>query len=206
VLRIGLTGGIASGKSTVAAMFAELGACIVDTDVIAREVVEPGTPALTAIAEAFGPDVVDNGVLDRKRLGRIVFADSAQRRRLEAILHPLIRQTALQRSDQCAGPYVVLVVPLLFESGFDQLVDRALVVDCPTTVQIARLTARDEIGREAAESIIAAQMHRDERRARADDLIDTSSPVGATRARVAELHKTYVELSRNCPGKQGRAE
>lgn len=206
MLRIGLTGGIASGKSTVAAMFAELGACIVDTDAIAREVVEPGTPAFAAIVEAFGPEVVDNGALDRRRLRRIVFDDAARRRRLEAILHPSIRRTALRRAGECRGPYVILVVPLLFESGFDRLVDRALVVDCPAAVQIARLTARDEIGQGEAEAIIAAQLGRDERRARADDLIDTSTPIDATRARVVQLHEAYLGLSRNCPGQQGRAE
>jgi len=206
VLRIGLTGGIASGKSTVAAMFAEHGVCVVDTDVIARDLVVPGAPALAEIAEAFGPEFIEGGELDRGRLRRLVFADAGRRRRLEAILHPRIREAALERAAGCPGPYVILVVPLLFESGFDRLVDRALVVDCPPALQIARLTARDEIGREEAEAIVAAQMGRDERRSRADDLIDSSAPIDATRGRVLELHETYLGLAQNCPGAKGRAE
>jgi dephospho-CoA kinase len=206
VLRIGLTGGIASGKSTVAAMFAEHGACVIDTDVIARELVAPGAPALAEIAEAFGPEVIEGGRLDRRKLRRMVFADADKRRRLEAILHPPIREAALERSADCPGPDVILVVPLLFESGFDRLVDRALVVDCPPALQIGRLMARDEIGRDEAEAIVAAQMGRGERQSRADDLIDSSAPLDATRDRVLELHETYLDLARNCPGAQGRAE
>jgi dephospho-CoA kinase len=206
VLRIGLTGGIASGKSTVAAMFAAHGICIIDTDVIARELVAPGAPALAEIAEAFGPDIMEDGELDRRRLRRMVFADAGKRRRLEAILHPRIREAALERSSDCPGPYVILVVPLLFESGFDRLVDRTVAVDCPPALQIDRLMARDEIGRDEAEAIVAAQMGRDERRARANDLIDSSAPIDATRGRVLHLHETYLGLARNCPGAQGRAE
>jgi dephospho-CoA kinase len=206
VLRIGLTGGIASGKSTVAAMFAEHGICVIDTDIIARELVVPGAPALAEIAEAFGPEFIDGGELDRKKLRRAVFADAGKRRRLEAILHPRIREAALDRSADCPGPYVILVVPLLFEAGFDRLVDRTLIVDCPPALQIDRLMARDEIDRYEAETIVAAQMGRDERRSRADDLIDSSAPIDATRGQALRLHETYLGLARNCPGAQGRAE
>lgn len=205
MLCIGLTGGIACGKSTVAAMFAEHGACVIDTDSIARELVAPGEPALAAIVEAFGPEIMDGDALDRRRLRQIVFADAAQRGRLEAILHPLIRAEALERAAECAGPYVILVVPLLFESGFDRLVERVLVVDCPEALQIERIMNRDQVGREEAEAVIAAQMGRAERRSLADDLIDSSAPLDVTRARISELHDSYLAL-RNCPGTQGRAE
>jgi len=206
-LRIGLTGGIASGKSTVAAMFAELGACVIDTDLIARELVAPGEPALAAVVEAYGEAVLDaEGALDRGLMRRIVFGDPAERRRLEAILHPRIREVALARAAVCPGPYVMLMVPLMFESGFDRLVERTLTVDCPESLQLDRLMARDGIGRDEARAVIAAQMQRAERRSRADDLIDSSTTIDATRERVIELHETYLGLAQNCPGAQGRAE
>jgi dephospho-CoA kinase len=207
VLRIGLTGGIASGKSTVAAMFSELGVCIVDTDIIARELVAPGTPALAEVVAAFGPGILDpGGTLDRRLMRRIVFSDADRRQRLEAILHPRIRETARARSADCPGPYAILVVPLLFESGFDRLVERTIVVDCPETLQIERLMARDEATLGDARAIVEAQMARTERRARADDIIDSGTTLGATRERVAALHASYLTLAENCPGTQGRAE
>jgi dephospho-CoA kinase len=207
VLRIGLTGGIASGKSAVAAEFAELGASIVDTDLIAREVTAPGSPALAAIVDQFGPEVLAaDGGLDRQRLRGIVFADAAARRALEAIVHPRIRRLALARAEAAAGPYVIFVVPLLFETGFDRLVDRTLVVDCPETVQVERLRRRDGAGEQQARAIIAAQLGREARRQAADDLIDNSGDIEATRARVAELHERYLALSQNCSRNRGRAE
>lgn len=207
MLRIGLTGGIASGKSTVAAMFAELGVCVIDTDSIARELVAPGGPVLGEIVETFGQGVVGpDGRLDRSLMRRIVFGDADRRHRLEAILHPRIRETALARSAECAGTYVIFVVPLLFESGFDRLVERTVAVDCPEALQIERLMARDETGPDEARAIIDAQMERAERRSRADDIIDSSPTIEATRDRVAALHASYLRLAQNCPGTQGRAE
>lgn len=207
MLRIGLTGGVASGKSTVAAMLAELGACVIDTDEIAHELVAPGGPALPAVVEAFGQQMIGaDGGLDRRRMRRVVFSDAGQRQRLETILHPLIRAMALERAAECAGPYVVMVVPLLFESGFDALVDRAAVVDCPESLQVERLMRRDGISRVEADRILAAQMARSERRSRADDLIDSSVPLDAMQARVVELHDGYLGLARNCPEPAGRAE
>lgn len=206
-LRIGLTGGIASGKSTVAGFFADLGAAIIDTDLIARELVVPGSPALEEIAGRFGRDMLaPDGTLDRAALRRLVFADASQRRDLEAILHPLIRAEAMSRANASRAPYVLVVVPLLFETGFDALVDRTLVVDCPEHIQLDRLQARDGVSAEEARAIIAAQMDRERRRAAADDIIDNSRDLRATRARVARLHEEYLALARNCSQHQGRAE
>jgi dephospho-CoA kinase len=200
VLRVGLTGGIASGKSTVASLFAELGVEIIDTDEIARELVVPGSPALAAIVERFGSEVLSqDGELDRRRLRALVFADEARRRELEAILHPPIRQEAMARAAASTAAYVILAVPLLFETGFDRLVDRRLVVDCPESQQLARLTARDGVSIEAARAMLAAQMNRAERRAAADDLIDNSGSLESTRSQVQTLHERYLGLSRNCP-------
>jgi dephospho-CoA kinase len=207
VLRIGLTGGIASGKTTVARMFAELGADIIDTDAIAHELVAPGSPAIADIIGTFGKDMVDdNGGLDRAGMRRLVFSDAGKRRQLEAILHPLIRKTALARADESRAPYVVLVVPLLFETGFDRLVDRTVSVDCPESLQIDRLMARDNVGEAEAKAVIAAQIDRAKRRALADDVIDSGCSLAETRERVTKLHEEFLRLGENCPGTQGRAE
>jgi dephospho-CoA kinase len=206
-LRVGLTGGVASGKSTVAKLFADLGAGIVDTDEIARELVRPGNPALAAIVELFGRDVLaQDGTLDRRRLRAIVFGDAARRLELEAILHPPIRAEALARAAASTAPYVMIVVPLLFESGFDRLVDRTLVVDCSEAEQMGRLTARDGIGEPEARAMLAAQMPRSERRAAADDSIDNSGPLESTSAEVQLLNERYLRLAQNCPRPPARAE
>jgi dephospho-CoA kinase len=195
--RVGLTGGIASGKSTVADLFAELGVPVIDTDVIARDVVRPGGPALPALVAAFGPGVLAaDGSLDRRRLRARVFADDAERRRLEAILHPHIEAATLAASGQAGGPYQLVVVPLLFESGFDRHVDRVLVVDCPEELQRSRLLARDGESPEQVERILASQLDRASRLARADDVIDNAGTLDATRARVAELHGAYLARAR----------
>src|SRR5690606_20981910 len=165
MLTIGLTGGIASGKSTVAELFAALGVPVIDTDVIAREVVEPGEPGLAAIRDAFGAEVLTpDGRLDRRRLREIVFADAAKRRRLESILHPLIRERTLARLAAVRNaPYAIVVVPLLVETDFGKLVDRVLVVDVPVDAQLERLASRDGIDRAAAEAMVAAQASRETR-------------------------------------------
>lgn len=196
MLRIGLTGGIASGKSTVAALFAELGAGIVDTDVISREVVAPGEPGLEAVAEAFGASILTpGGELDRGALRRIVFRDAERRRALEAILHPLIRARTLHAIEQLDAPYAIVVVPLLLETGFDALVDRILVVDCPQALQRERLRRRDAADAGEADAMLAAQLGREARLARADDVIDNGGSLAATRAQVATLHARYVDLA-----------
>ena len=199
-LRVGLTGGIASGKSTVARLFGELGADVIDTDCISRTLVLPGSPGLARIVERFGADLLArDGTLDRRRLRAIVFADPESRRELETILHPPIRAEALARAAASRAPYAIIVVPLLFETGFDRLVDRRLVVDCPESQQIDRLIARDGINATEARAMLAAQMPREERKQRADDCIDNSGSLASTRSRVRELHANYLHLATNCP-------
>lgn len=203
-MRIGLTGGIASGKTLVADMFAALGIPIIDTDEIARQVVARGQPALTEIVAEFGAGILTTGGdVDRTSLRRIVFRDSSQRRRLEAIVHPRIREMTLQASEAAGGPYQVLVVPLLIETGFQQLVDRILVVDCPESTQRARLLARDNETPEQVESMMGAQLSRARRLEAADDVIDNSGTPDATRRQVETLHQKYLGI---CGGAPGRAE
>lgn len=205
--RVGLTGGVASGKSTVARRFAEFGADVIDTDEIARDLVKAGSPALSRIVERFGENLLTaEGTLDRRRLRSIVFADPGSRAELEAILHPQIRAAALARAAASTAPYVVLVVPLLFETDFHRLVDRRLVVDCPESQQLERLVARDGIGEAEARAMLAAQMPRDERIEAADDCIDNSGSIESTLARVRQLHERYLQLATNCPRPRGRAE
>ena len=195
MLRVGLTGGIASGKTTVANVFSGLGAGVIDTDRLAREVVAPGEPGLAAVREAFGSSVISNsGKLDRRALRKLVFANPEDRRRLEAILHPLIRGRTSEKLDQLDAPYALVVVPLLFETGFETLVDRVAVVDCPRDVQLERLRARDGIDNAEAEAMLSAQANRDTRLARADDVIDNSGDWERTRERVRDLDAQYSVL------------
>lgn len=195
-LTVGLTGGIASGKSSVADMFAMLGATIIDTDEVARNVVALGEAALAEIAAAFGSGVLQsNGELDRARLREIVFADPEQRQRLERILHPRIRAETLARAAAATGPYLIIVVPLLLESGFAGLVDRILVVDCPEAEQRRRLVRRDAQSAGQAERMMAAQTSRAARLAAADDVIDNSGSLESTRAQVERLHQRYLRVA-----------
>ena len=195
-LKIGLTGGIASGKSTVADMFAELGVPVIDTDVIARELVMPGQPALDEIRQRFGNAMItDSGELDRTAMRAAIFSDRDARRDLEAILHPRIGAETRRRSDEADGVYQVIVVPLLVESSLRGFVDRVLVVDCDEETQVQRLLARDAETREQAERILAAQSHRQKRLEIADDVINNSGELEDTRARVIELHQYYCQLS-----------
>ena len=207
MLRVGLTGGIASGKSAVAEMFAAHGAPVVDTDSIAREVVAPGSPGLDDVRNAFGAQVLaPGGGLDRAKLRRLVFADPALRRKLEAVLHPLIRERTLVKLREIRAPYAIVVVPLLVETAFAAIVDRVLVVDCPRETQIRRVMERDAIERAAAEAILDAQADRAARLAAADDVIDNGGALAETRQRVAELHTQYLDAARDCRGRRGRAE
>lgn len=195
-LRIGLTGGVASGKSAVADAFVALGAALVDTDAVAREVVAKGTPGLAAVVDAFGDGVLDaSGELDRRRLRSVVFADAERRRRLERILHPLIRERTLAAADAARGPYVIIAVPLLVETGFGELVDRVLVVDCAPEIQAERLMARDRVDAEAAWAVIGAQTDRDARLAAADEVIDNGGTLDSMRAQVRTLHERYLDLA-----------
>lgn len=199
VLRVGLTGGIACGKSLVADMFAALGAALVDTDVIAREVVAPGEPVLEEIIASFGDGILDSrGALDRAKMRALVFDDAARRHVLERILHPRIREKALAAMADARGPYVIAVVPLLLETGFAALVDRVLVVDCPADLQLERLMRRDGLDAEQARAMLGAQIGRDERLRAADDVIDNGGTLDATRQQVARLHRCYLELAGVC--------
>lgn len=207
MLKVGLTGGIASGKTAVATAFAGLGATIIDTDAIAREVVSPGTATLEAIREAFGASMITkSGRLDRKRMRRLVFSDVAARRQLEQIVHPAIRARTLELLDRTEAAYVLVAVPLLVETGFGELVDRVLVVDCPEEMQIERLMHRDGVSADEARAVLAAQVDRKTRIASADDIIDNSGSLADLNAQVAALHERYLGIAANCPDEQGRAE
>ncbi len=195
-LRIGLTGGIASGKSTVAELFEELGVPVIDTDVIAREVVEPGEPALDEIRDRFGDQVIDaDGSLDRRTLRRRIFDDAEARQDLEAILHPRIGNETRRQAEAAGGLYQLIVVPLLLGSPLTAFVNRILVVDCSEDTQIERLLARDAETVEQARRILAAQSSREERLGIADDVIDNGGSLADTREQVIELDRRYRRLA-----------
>jgi dephospho-CoA kinase len=197
-LLIGLTGGIASGKSAVAELFAKLGVPVFDTDQIARDVVEPGTAALAKLVAAFGAEILDpSGRLDRGRMRERVFADPAQRHLLESITHPAIREELARRSAAADGSYQVHVIPLLIESGRTDAYDRVLVVDCPREQQIERLLARDGADLQLANRILAAQATREERIAAADDLIVNTGTLADLQQFVLTLHLNYALLAQN---------
>jgi len=193
-LVVGLTGGIASGKSAVAAMFTSLGAALIDTDAIAREVVALGEPGLAAIRAAFGARVIlPSGELNRALLRALVFEDEAKRRQLESLLHPLIRAGTLAKLAAVTAPYAIVAVPLLVETDFRRLVDRILVVDCPEHLQLTRLMKRDAIPRPEALAMLHAQADRATRLQAAHDVIDNSGSREATRTQVELLHRRYLE-------------
>ena len=196
-LRIGLTGGIASGKSTAADRFAELGVPVIDADHAARMVVAAGTPGLEQVIARFGPTVAAaNGELDRRALRNLIFSDPAARSDLNAILHPLIRDYMQHEIASAVGPYVVLAIPLLVEGGAQRdRVDRILVVDVEEAVQIQRLTARDGSTPEQARAILAAQASRDARLQAADDILPNTGTVAELRQGVDRLHERYLKLA-----------
>ena len=194
--RVALTGGIASGKTTVAHLFADLGVPVIDTDVIAHEVVEPGQPALAKVIEAFGRDVLDtDGRLDRRRMRERIFADPDARLRLEAILHPAIRAEMQRQSRAAGGGYQVLVIPLFTEGKRRDQVDRVLLVDVPEELQVERLMRRDGVSREQAEASLKAQATRAERLAMADDIVRNTGRLDDLREAVASLHEKYRALA-----------
>ncbi|WP_027350864.1 dephospho-CoA kinase [Halotalea alkalilenta] len=197
MLTIGLTGGIASGKSTVTRLFAERGIAAVDADQIAREVVEPGEPMLDALVERYGERILDRqGRLNRAALRQRIFASPEERRWVESRMHPLIHARMLERLETLEGPYRLLVVPLLLESDrYAEVVDRILVVDVPEALQLQRVLARDGGELAQAEAIVRAQMPRAERLARSDEMIDNSRDELSTERRVAELDAFYRRLA-----------
>jgi dephospho-CoA kinase len=195
-LRIGLTGGIASGKSTVEQRFAELGVPVINADDSSRIVVAHGQPGLAGIRAAFGDSVLTpDGGLDRRALRTLIFKDAARRKELETILHPLIREDMDRRSAAAAGPYVVLSIPLLVEGGARDRVDRVLVVDVDEALQIERLMARDSIGADEARAILAAQASRSARLRAADDVVVNAGTVPELRQAVDRLHRRYLEIA-----------
>ncbi|WP_239495327.1 dephospho-CoA kinase [Salinicola halophilus] len=196
---IGVTGGIGSGKSAVARTFGELGIGWVDADDVARQVVRPGEPALAAIVSRYGRGILlDDDTLDRRALRQRIFDDPAERAWLEGETHPRIRQRLREHLARLRreGPYCLLVSPLLLESGQREMIDRLLVVDVPTDMQIERTLARDGVERRQVEAIIAAQAPRDERLAAADDVIDNSAPLAQLREAVVALDARYRQLHR----------
>ena len=194
---VGLTGGIASGKTTISDMFADLGVPVIDTDVISRNLLQPGELAYTQVCDHFGDSILyPNGRVNRAELRRIVFNDEHQKSWLETMLHPLIYQRSHEAILQHArAAYVLVVVPLLFETNFQALVDRILVVDCPAETQIARLTQRDNIDEDLARKMLAQQLSNDERIARAHDLIDNRDGLQNLRRQVESLHQGYLQLA-----------
>jgi dephospho-CoA kinase len=195
--RIGLTGGIACGKTTVANLFAALGVTIVDTDLLAREVVAPGSALLPQIAAHFGPAILaDDGSLDRRELRSRVFADPAERRWLEALTHPAIRALTDERCNAAPGPYSIVAIPLLVETGAAGRFDRVLVVDCEPEVQLARLIARDGTTREEAQRMLAAQVPREARLAVANEVVHNDGDMASLRDQVEKLHRQYVQAAK----------
>ncbi|MES2919883.1 MAG: dephospho-CoA kinase [Pseudomonadota bacterium] len=198
MLVIGLTGGIGSGKTLATDHFQRLGITVVDADLAARVVVEPGRPALAEIAAAFGADMLQaDGRLDRAALRRLVFADPAQRRRLEAITHPRIAEEIRRQLAASTSPYTILVSPLLFESGQHHFAQRTVLIDAHESLQRHRAATRDQVSEKQIEAIMAAQLSREERRARADDVILNEGHIEHLQALVEKLHERYLEMARD---------
>jgi len=193
-LKIGLTGGIGSGKSTVCKLFAAFSIPVIDADIIARQVVAPGQAGLAQIQQNFDDILLPDGTLDRKKLGQIIFADPAKKQCLENILHPLIYQRLKTEAATQPGPYVILAIPLLFETNMTDLVDRILVIDCPEDLQFQRVKQRDRLEDEQIQRIIASQSSRQERLRRADDIIDNSKSTAELAEQVKNLHNLYLSL------------
>ena len=196
MFRVALTGGIASGKSVVANEFAALGVPVLDTDQIARDIVEPGTPALARIVAEFGADMLDaSGHMDRRKMRDRVFADSSERKKLEAITHPAIREELARRSALANGPYQIHAIPLFAEGGGKGDYHRILVVDCPEDLQVQRLVARDAMNETQARKIMAVQASRDQRRKLATDIIANDGTIDTLREQVRLLHERYCVLA-----------
>ncbi|GHA91351.1 dephospho-CoA kinase [Shewanella indica] len=193
---VGLTGGIGSGKTTVANLFAEQGIVLVDADIIAREVVAKGSDGLKQIGDKFGPQMLTpEGSLNRAALREQIFHHPQDREWLNALLHPMIRTRMLERLEMAASPYVIMVVPLLFENGLDKLADRTLVVDISPKLQLQRTIERDMVSKEQVQNIINSQSDRQSRLDKADDVIDNQGEIDALQAQVLALHNKYLQLA-----------
>jgi len=192
---VGLTGGIGSGKSTVANLFANLGIAVISADVISREVVAKGSPALQHIQAKFGHSVIDEqGELDRKALRDIVFTDHSAKDWLNNLLHPLIRQQLTAQAEAAFSPYCILEIPLLVENQLQYLVHRVAVVDCEQDQQVKRAETRDNVSREQIKSIMASQCTREERLSAAQDIVDNAADIAHLQQQVATLHEQYLDL------------
>lgn len=194
---VGLTGGIASGKTRISNLFAELGVPVIDTDVISRKLLEPGELAYQQVCTHFGSDILDaDDRIDRSRLRKIVFTDPDEKSWLETMLHPLIYQRSHEAMlEHSRASYVLVVIPLLFETNFQSLVDRILVVDCPPEVQIERLVKRDNIDENLARKMISQQLSNAAKLARAHDIIENRTNHSDLRSQVASLHQAYLKQS-----------
>jgi dephospho-CoA kinase len=193
---VGLTGGIGSGKSAASALFEQYGICVVDADVVAREVVEPGAPALDKIVEHFGPDILDsNSELDRGKLRAIIFSDLVEKEWLESLLHPLIRDEIKKQLNNAYSPYAILVSPLLFETDQHKLVNRTLLIDLPETLQRTRAAERDNSNTEQIQKIIDNQLPREYKIDKADDIISNMHDFAYLREEVERQHLHYLELA-----------
>lgn len=193
---VGLTGGIGSGKSTVAKLFASLGASIINADQLAREVVKPGSPALAEIAQHFGEDAITtNGTLDRSILRKKIFQNDSDRFWLESLLHPLIAEERLKQIDSATTPYVIVEIPLLFEKQLADEVDRVLVVDTTEALQKSRVAKRDQINTESVEAVMNTQVDRENRLSGADDIIDNSGDIEDLNSQVQALNEKYLRLA-----------
>lgn len=196
MLIVGLTGGIGSGKSTVCRLFADFDVPIIDTDIIARQLVEPGTVALSRLAEAFGPAILNqDGSLNRATLRQLVFSDAHHKQQLDAIMHPLIFEEMEAQVQRVRAAYCLLVIPLLVETHNNYALDRVLLVDCPEQIQIQRVVERDGISEEQARAIVAAQASRQQRLALAHDVIDNTAPPEHLAEQVKRLHNSYLFLA-----------
>lgn len=192
---VGVTGGIGSGKTAVTDFFANKGICIVDADIASRVVVEPGKPALADIERRYGPEILLDGSLDRRKLRTIIFADADERKWLEGLLHPLIRDQIILELTHAESRYAVLVSPLMLETSQHELVDRVLVVDVPESIQLSRTMARDQMTEDQTRQILSSQMERQQRVGRADDIVDNSGSIIQLHRSLDKLHHYYLSLA-----------